>query len=175
MKNSIKVSQNEIHTLVSTHWYGFFPSVSNGSAIYIKNEGDEHSTCIINLHRFREDIKKVQSASKGRMPNIVELKSINDIIQAIISSITSTNSKWIICEGTSDKYYLDHYLKNKDIKTVSVGGSKYVKKAFEHFYLALEEQRDSILGKIFFLLDTDKNFEFYPTKASILNFSLKRI
>ena len=109
------------------------------------------------------------------MPNIVELKSINDIVQAIIASITSTKSKWIICEGTSDKYYLDHYLKDKKIKTVSVGGSKYVKKAFEHFYLSLEEDRESILGKIFFLLDTDKKYEAYSSKTSIAKFSLKRI
>ena len=41
--------------------------------------------------------------------------------------------------------------------------------------MALEEDRDSILGKVFFLLDTDKKFESYPSKTSISNFSLKRI
>ncbi|HHI4957634.1 TPA: TOPRIM nucleotidyl transferase/hydrolase domain-containing protein, partial [Vibrio parahaemolyticus] len=100
---------------------------------------------------------------------------INDLVQSIISSITSSDSKWIICEGASDRVYLEHYLKGENIHILSVGGSKYVKKFYEYIYLALDEERSDIKGKMFFILDTDKKFEKYDSKSSIKSVKIKRL
>jgi hypothetical protein len=170
------ISRNNVQTIISTHWYGFFPSVQFGSATYITNDESEKFSFFIDLMRFREDIRQIRKDTKGKMPNNIELKSINDLVQSIISSITSSSTKWIICEGASDKIYLNYFFRNQDdIKIVSVGGSKYVKKLFEYIYLALEEEKEDICGKIFLLLDTDKAFEKYSAKESIKQIKIRRL
>lgn len=171
------ISENKVQTLISTHWYGFFPAVSQGSAILISGSDNnrERKSSYINLTRFREDIKYLIQESRGQTPENIELKSINDIIQSVIASVTRTNSNWIICEGVSDKIYLSHFFKKRnDVYVISVGGSKYVKKFYEYIYLALEDNKDSIVGKIFLLLDTDKKFEKYQEKGSIKKVRIKR-
>ncbi|MEN3753265.1 AAA family ATPase [Mangrovibacter sp. SLW1] len=108
------ISEHKVQTLISTHWYGFFPSVSQGSAILISGGNNrEKKSSYINLSRFREDIKFLIQESKGQTPENIELKSINDIIQSVIASVTRTKSNWIICEGVSDKIYLSDFLRAK--------------------------------------------------------------
>lgn len=169
------ISKNRVQTLISTHWYGFFPSVSDGNAVYIADLDDNRVSYLIDLSRFREDIKLIRRDTNGKMPSNIELKSVNDFVQSIISSITRTDKKWIICEGTSDKIYLKHFFKDNDVNILSVGGGKYVKKVFEYLYLALEDERSEIKGKVFFLLDTDKKFESYTAKESIKSLRIQRI
>ncbi|HEQ3613148.1 TPA: AAA family ATPase [Vibrio cholerae] len=171
------ISNHSVQTIISTHWYGFLTSVASGSATYIANNNDDSkSAVIINLKRFREDIKSIKISTNGRLPSTIELKSINDLVQSVISSITSNKSKWIICEGASDKMYISYYLRDrKDINIISMGGSKYVKKLHDYIYLALEEERNDIKGKIYFLLDTDKKFEKFTCKESIKSIVIKRL
>jgi len=171
-----RISKHNVQTIISTHWYGFFPSVQLGGAIYITNDETEKFSFYIDLMRFREDIKQIRKDTNGKMPNNIELKSINDLVQSIISSITNSNAKWIICEGASEKIYFSHFFKDSpEIKVVSVGGSKYVKKLHEYIYLALEEDKMEIKGRIFLLLDTDKAFEKYSAKESIKSVRIKRL
>ncbi len=170
------ISENRVQTIISTHWYGFFPAISKGSAILITGSNSDKKSHYIDLSRFREDIKKLREDTKGQSPNNIELKSINDIVQSVIASVTRTSSNWIICEGVSDKIYLSHFFKDRDdVYVISVGGSKYVKKFYEYVYLALDEHKDSIIGKIFFLLDTDKKFEKYQEKSSIKKVKINRL
>ncbi|WP_347362410.1 AAA family ATPase [Vibrio vulnificus] len=171
------ISNHSVQTIISTHWYGFLTSVSSGNTTYIANNDDESKTAsIINLKRFREDIKQLKASTNGRLPSTIELKSINDLVQSVISSITCHHSKWIICEGISDKTYLNYYLRHrKDINILSMGGSVYVKKFHEYIYLALEEERSEIKGKVYFLLDTDKKFERFSCKESIKSVTMKRL
>jgi predicted ATP-dependent endonuclease of OLD family len=170
------ISESNVQTIISTHWYGFFPSVSKGSTIIITESNREKKSHYIDLSRFREDIKHLIQESKGQAPSNIEIKSINDIIQSVISSVTRTKSNWLICEGISDKIYLSHFFKNrKDVYVISVGGSKYIKKFYEYIYLALDDNKDSMVGKIFLLLDTDKKFEKYNEKCSIKKLRIKRL
>lgn len=171
-----EISLNGIQTIVSTHWYGFLTAVSGGNASYIScDENNEKHSFLINLKRFREDISEIKKTTCGQMPTSIELKSINDLVQSIISSIYNDNTHWIICEGYSDRIYLEHYLKDYPIHIISVGGSKYVKKFYEYLYLALEDDRSSIKGKIYLLLDTDKQHEKYISKSSIKSITIKRL
>jgi len=170
------ISESNVQTIISTHWYGFFPSVSKGSTIIITESNREKKSHYIDLSRFREDIKHLIQESKGQAPGNIEIKSINDIIQSVIASVTRTKSNWLICEGISDKVYLSHFFKNrKDVYVISVGGSKYIKKFYEYIYLALDDNKDSMIGKIFLLLDTDKRFEKYNEKGSIKKLRIKRL
>lgn len=170
------IACHNVQTIISTHWYGFFPSVSKGSAVLISGSSREKKSHLIDLTRFREDIKQLTRETKGKIPDNIELKSINDVVQAVVSSVTRTKSNWIICEGVSDKIYLTEFFKHRDdVFVISIGGSKYVKKFYEYVYLALDDNRDNIIGKILLILDTDKSFERYQDKSSIKKVEIKRL
>ncbi|MBR9857392.1 MAG: ATP-binding protein [Gammaproteobacteria bacterium] len=171
-----RISKSNVQVIISTHWYGFFPSISSGNATYISDINDEKHSFMISLDRFREDIKAINRNTAGAMPNSVELKTVNDLVQSVISSISKSDTNWIICEGASDKIYLNHFFKKEEnVKIISAGGSKYVKKIFEYMYLVLDEVRQDLKGKIFFLIDTDRKFESYTAKESIKNIAFKRV
>lgn len=170
------ISSGGVQTLIATHWYGFMSAVPAGTAIYIAEQESDKKAYLIDLSRFREDIKYIKEESQGKQPASIELKNINDLVQSIIASVTSEERGWIICEGSSDKRYIEHWIGNEpNINVISIGGSKYVKKLYEYFHLALEEDRQEIKGKIFCLLDTDKQYEKYTSKTSIKQIAIKRL
>lgn len=170
------ISSREVQTLIATHWYGFMSAIPSGTATYITDHDTDKKAYLIDLARFREDIKHIKEETNGRQPASIELKNINDLVQSIIASVTSENRGWIICEGSSDKRYIEHWIgDNININVISIGGSKYVKKLYEYFHLAIEEDRQEIKGKIFCLLDTDKSYEKYTPKSSIKKIDIKRL
>lgn len=121
------VADRGVQVIATTHWYGFMPIVSNGVAIYCpKLDGEP---VLLDLRCFREDVKKLKQATSGRLPAELELKGINDLVQSIVASITAARYQWIICEGSADKIYLDHYLSEKGYLIVAVGGSPALKKS----------------------------------------------
>lgn len=168
-----EISQSGVQTLVTTHWYGFMPVISSGVAIYCPKV--ESELVMIDLRCFREDISKLRKASQGKLPSDLELKGLNDLVQSMIASITGRDYKWIVCEGSADKIYLDFYLARNKLFILPVGGSKHVKKIFKYLEMALEENRDDIKGKVFLLLDTDKAFEKYDASEGIEQIKIKRI
>ncbi|WP_416421966.1 AAA family ATPase [Pseudomonas sp. App30] len=167
------ISQAGVQTLVTTHWYGFMPVISDGVAIYCPKS--ENELVMIDLRCFREDIAKLRKSSQGKLPSDLELKGLNDLVQSMIASITGRDYKWIVCEGSGDKIYLDFYLARNKLFILPVGGSKHVKKVFRYLEMALEENRDDINGKVFLLLDTDKAFEKYDASEGIEQIRIKRI
>jgi predicted ATP-dependent endonuclease of OLD family len=170
------ISSSGVQTLIATHWYGFMSAIPAGTATYIADQDTDKKAYLIDLARFREDIKHIKEESNGRQPASIELKNINDLVQSIIASVTSENRGWIICEGSSDKRYIEHWIGNDlNINVISIGGSKYVKKLYEYFHLAIEEDRQEIKGKIFCLLDTDKKYEKYISKSSIKQIDIRRL
>lgn len=176
-----KLSDCKVQTIITTHWYGFMPAISNGSATYLSTnlqdeDGNEiFSAEIINLASFRDDFKRLKTQTQGTLPSDIALKGINDLVQSIISSITNSQFKWLICEGTSDKIYLESLLQREDIFVLPIGKSKNVKKIFNYLYLALEEDRDEIKGRVFLLLDTDKQYEKFDAKDSIKSIRIRRL
>lgn len=167
------ISQSRVQTIVTTHWYGFMPIVSDGVAIYCPKV--ENELVMINLRCFREDIAKLRRATQGKLPSDIELKGLNDLVQSMIASITGKDYRWIVCEGSADKIYLDFYLSRKKLFILPVGGSKHVKKIFRYLEMALDDHREDIKGKVFLLLDTDKAFEKYDANDSISQIRIKRI
>lgn len=124
---------------------------------------------------------KMEDSNDMSLPIIpmeeVIFKGLNDLTQSIIISSVYKNDpyNWLICEGSSDKIYLEKYL-SKDIpnlKIVAVGGCENIRRIFTivQSFLCNGSQDSSQLiprSKIFFLTDTD-NQCYKPTKSSIKN------
>lgn len=172
-----EIAEGCVQTIITTHWYGFMPIVSNGVAVYVSKSEINRPAPLIDLRCFRDDIKRLKEGTRGVLPANLELKSMNDLVQSIIASITGANYRWIICEGSSDKIYLDHYFSNTPSKpfVLAVGAAKNVKKIFNYLIMALESDRDDIRGRVLFLLDTDKEFEKFDSTDGISNFRIRRL
>lgn len=169
-----EISRESIQVMVTTHWYGFMPIVSSGSATYIS--GEKNNNYIIDLKRFRDDVSSLRKKTKGSLPSNIELKGINDLVQSVISSVTGGEYKWVVCEGVSDKIYLDAFFSDQDgVVVLPVSGAPMVKKFYTYIYLALLDERSDIRGKVFFLLDTDEEYEQYDAKDSISSIKIRRM
>lgn len=167
------ISSFNNQVIITTHWYGFTPIISDGTAVYCSSDS-EHPR-LLDLRCFREEIKKLKADTNGQLPVELELKGVNDLVHSIVASVTRSDYRWIICEGSADKIYLDHYLQNTNVRVVAVGGSPALKKIYKYLDLALEDARGSISGRIFFLLDTDKAYEKFDSRDSIKELQIKRL
>lgn len=122
---------------------------------------------MINLQNYREQVKQLTTDSKGKFPFDIKLKSMNDFIQSIMSSITSEKPfNWIICEGSSEKVYLSSYfsdlIESHRLRIVPVGGAKYIKSIYQQLDLIFDDFKTEVQGKIFLVSDTDKDIVQYP-------------
>lgn len=171
------ISEANVQTIITTHWYGFMPIVSNGVAVYISKVEQARAVPLIDLRCFRDDIKKLKEKTRGVLPANIELKGMNDLVQSIIASITGSDYKWVVCEGSSDKIYLEHYFSTDSKRPfiLPVGAAKNVKKIFSYIVMALDSDRDDIEGRVLFLLDTDKNFEKFDGSDGIENLRIRRL
>jgi len=174
-----EISRDTMQVVFSSHWYGFLPTIETGSATIISKNNSTHAFDMINLANYREEIKQLTALSKGRLPYDIRLKSINDFVQSVISSaIGETPFSWIICEGSSEKVYLNYYFKDlidsKRLRIVPVGGAKEIKRLYNHLSTSYEDFQNEITGKIILLSDTDVQLVNYDVK-NYPNLFCKRI
>jgi predicted ATP-dependent endonuclease of OLD family len=173
------ISRDCMQVIFSSHWYGFLPIVESGSATIISKEDGSHVFDQINLRNFREQIKQASTSSKGKLPYDIRLKSVNDLVQSVITSSMGENPfNWIICEGSSERIYLSSYLSDlitsKRLRIVPVGGAKEIKRLYNHLSTSYEDFKDEITGKIILLSDTDSEMVSYEVKT-YTNLICKRI
>ena len=166
--------------LLTTHWYGFLPIVQTGVAHAMGIENGKHIFHSFDLYNFREQIKQSISAAKMPLAIDVELKSYNDMIQSIVSStIRATPYNWILCEGLSDKLYLEYYcqdlIKNNNLRILPLGGFKEVRRAYEYLWQPLNDPQYRITGKVLCLVDTDTQMENVELKANSTSIQFSRI
>lgn len=174
------ISQSCMQLLFSTHWYGFFPTIEDGSATVITKKDGDHFFDLINLPSHREQVKQLTSSSRGKLPYDIRLKSINDFVQSIISSTIGDNPyTWVLCEGSSEKIYLSAYFKDiissQRVRVVPVGGAKEIKRIYQHLAVSYEEFKDEINGKIVLISDTDAELVSYETSNNLSNLICKRL
>ena len=155
-----------MQVIFSTHWYGFLPTVENGSATFITKKDEDHQFDQVNLANYREQVKQLSRVPKANLPFDVRLKSLNDFVQSIISStISSEPYNWLICEGSSEKNYLSKYFEDlvldHKLRIVPVGGANEIKRLYKHLSISYEDFRNEINGKIFLLSDTDSELVNY--------------
>lgn len=157
--------------MFTTHWYGFLPIISNGNATVIsKANDDSHTADLVNLYHYKEQIKSLNASSKGSFPSNIRLKSTNDLVQSIITSSTNDEPyNWLICEGSSDKVYLNYYLndlvKTKKLRIIPVGSASTIKQLYNYISTAYEDFKTEIKGKIFLLTDTDEQLVSFDVKT----------
>lgn len=171
---------NIIEQLVFTsHWYGYLPTVENGcTTAIIKNNGEHHFE-LYDLASYREEVRKKVKSANQDIPYDIKIKSVNDLIQSIISSCLADKPyNWLICEGSTEKNYLSHYLNDLVIehrlRIVPVGGASEVKKIFKLLEASYDELKKEIKGKVFLLSDTDAELVSYET-PSMTHIVCKRI
>ncbi|PSD43697.1 hypothetical protein C7E23_15375 [Elizabethkingia anophelis] len=66
----INLSKSNHQVIVSTHWYGYLPIVSNGSATAIKkNNANEINIDYFNLYNYRETITQTKKSNQRHLTN----------------------------------------------------------------------------------------------------------
>ncbi len=166
--------------LFTTHWYGFIPTVEYGYVSVISKVENEHKFDLLNISGYRESIKQTVRASQGKLPYDIRLKSLNDFVQSIITSILSDDPyNWLICEGSSEKIYFEAYFadikKEKKLRIIPVGGATEIKKIYNHLQVAYEDFKKEIQGKVILISDTDSELVQYPTRDEFKNLLCYRI
>ncbi|NFG02909.1 ATP-binding protein [Clostridium sporogenes] len=143
--------------LITTHWYGSLPVTHRGFLVYLKKKLEEK------FYRVKFEKFKFSNyfESRKRLPKDIMLKGYFELTSSILSCMRADKTNWIICEGTDDKIYIEHYLqgKIKNLKVFSVGGCGNVIKIFKYLYTPLSEKDESeeIDSKVLCLVDTDDN------------------
>jgi len=155
--------------LFTTHWYGFIPTVEDGYVSVISKTNSTHKFDLISISSYRESIKQTVRDSNGKLPYDIRLKSLNDFIQSIITSVLSDEPfNWLICEGSSDKIYFEAYLsdikKPKKMRIIPVGGAREIKRIYNYLQVAYEDFKNEIQGKIILISDTDSQLVEYSSK-----------
>lgn len=169
------ISENNIHILLTTHWYGHLPVSSRGKSVLLSKKNGEIEKYHFDLSNYREHI--AQSKKNGTLPFSIQLKSYNDLTQSIISSLQS-GYKWIICEGSSEKIYFDHYFdtkSNKKLKILPAGGAAEVLRIARYLSTPLQDKSLSPSGKILCLIDTDREDKKFNTDNAIKCLQVKRL
>lgn len=157
----IGISKQNHQIIISTHWYGYLPIVSNGSATSLrKNEKNEISIDYFNLYNYRESITQSRKKIKGVLPVDYNIKSYDDLVQSIIFSLLPLEPyNWIICEGLSEKIYFEKIfedeIKLKNLRILPLGSFKEVRKIYNYLLSPIKDPDYNIKGKVICLIDTD--------------------
>lgn len=168
--------------IFSSHWYGFIPAMNSGSITNIvienQNGSERHRPYIFNIYKYREEIK-LEDRELGKkqhttLPIDIMLKSSNDFIQSILMSTINTGDNcynWLICEGSSDKIYLEAYLakeiQDKKLRIIPVCTASEVKNTYGRLAVLFSEIKDKLAGKVFLLIDTDRKPIEFDTKDGL--------
>ena len=127
--------------LFATHWYGFIPTIEDGYVSVISKTSNTHNFDLINISIYRESIKQTVRDPKSNLPYDIRLKSLNDFIQSIITSVLSDKPfNWLICEDSSERIYFEAYFadikKDKKLRIIPVGGAKEIKRIYSYLQVA---------------------------------------
>ncbi len=175
--------------IFTSHWYGFIPAIQKGNITnIISNDKGLQQAFLFNIERYREELKlagaQYSTETHEQFPIDILLKSSNDFTQAIFHSVTNESMyNWFICEGSTDKIYLEHYLKETiekhRLRIVPVATAKEVKNMYNRLAVLFEELTDSrfrgqLKGKVFLLTDTDDSFVDFETKDGLEKYLLCR-
>lgn len=178
-ENLKKIAQNKTQLIITTHWYGHLPILSSGKSVLISKEGNEIQKDSFNLSNYREQIAQEQKALKQNAPPYsVQLKSYNDLTQSIIESLQN-GYNWIICEGSSEKIYFEHFFKEEIEKQrlciLPCGGSAEVLRMARYIKTPLQDKNIAITGKVLCLIDTDIEAKTFEHDNNLSNLLVKRL
>lgn len=153
------LSSIECQVIYTAHWYGFIPAMESGAItnFYLIEDDAQRMFYNFDIQKYYEQTSK---ARKGTID--IELKSVNDVVQTLISgAVKEEPYNWIICEGSSDKVYLKYYLSDlietKKIRIIALRGVSEIQRIYQHLKVVFNDDlmKESVKGKIFLLADTD--------------------
>ncbi|XZJ15325.1 ATP-dependent nuclease [Clostridium perfringens] len=151
--------------LITTHWYGFLPIIKEGKLYHLGHDDNE---------KFElKEFSFFNYLTESRIfPDNVELKSMFDLSTSILSYIRSNKeSKWIICEGSSDRIYLESILGKDEYKILPIGGCRLVANLYNLLVSPINMENKDGKNRVLCLVDTDEiktNFDgCIPKKSSI--------
>ncbi|WP_190283373.1 AAA family ATPase [Cellulosilyticum sp. WCF-2] len=156
--------------LLTTHWYGSLPITHKGCLVHLEK---------VVIDKIRISKFKLDNYFEGRkyLPKDIMLKGYFELTASILSCMRAEKINWIICEGTDDKIYIEHYLGKKinNLKVFSVGGCGNVIKLFKYLYIPLSEKDESedVESKILCIVDTDENIISIDGESQTKNKKLK--
>lgn len=153
-------------TLMTSHWYGYIPVSQDAATVFIGARDKENKTdfitsfCLSNSN-FVDDLKFVKNERKETIvPVSIGTKGISDLTMSIMHAISGgVNCDWVVCEGASDRVYLDSYIKKLglNVTVISVGGVDNLKSIYSIINAHYHEIKSSVKNKIIFISDTDAN------------------
>lgn len=158
-----EISSFKRQVIITTHWYGFIPIISEGISNFLNRFNNSIHIESFSLYNIREKVKqKINTSGKDKLPLDILLKSKNDLVQSIIASLRKEEPyNWIICEGTSEKIYFEHYFQDKikesKLRVLPVGGAPEVINIFNYLQVPLNDKNEVIKGKVYCLIDTDEH------------------
>ncbi|WP_049176780.1 AAA family ATPase [Lacticaseibacillus paracasei] len=142
-------SNKKIQILITTHWYGILPMASGGTAIQISPSEQKLST-------------KIDRFYLGHLKDEFGIKSMYDLATSVISYWKTYPDKHILlCEGSTDKIYLQSYLNSDRVKIIPVSGKGNVIKLVELLQASLRDVKSDAIGMIIAIIDTDPIKEYY--------------
>ncbi|NQZ06719.1 MAG: AAA family ATPase [Algicola sp.] len=156
-----EISENN-QILITTHWYGFLPIISNGYAHFLSTKDTKDKKISFesyDLYDYRARVKKQVEESRNRMPANFVLKSTYDLVQSIFYSLKKDSPyNWIICEGVSEKIYFEYFFKAEieqhNLRILPMGGQSNVIRLYT--YLVTPMAEEDTAGKVYCLVDTDQ-------------------
>ncbi len=160
VSNIANLLNNQV--IITTHWYGFLPIINYGDVHFLStNQTKWFNINTIDLYYFSSNITKEKKNNRYDLPEDIHLKSTNELIQSIISSIRKEKPyNWIICEWISEKIYLSHffkdYIKDNKLRILPVGWAPEVIRIFQYLSLPITEKKSWIKWKVFCFIDTDE-------------------
>lgn len=145
--------------LITTHWYGFLPIVSEGFGHFLNVTDNKISFETYDLYHYRSEIQSAVTHSRNQIPSNFILKSTYDLVQSIFYSLKKdVPYNWIVCEGISEKIYFEHFFKeeieNKRLRILPMGGQSKVIRLYKYLQNPISEER--CLGKVYCIIDTDQ-------------------
>lgn len=168
-----KLSQKGVQVVLTTHWYGYLPLAQHGMMHYLESTDGQTQITSFNLYNLLED--------RRRYPDDVELKSMFDLASSLITYMRrGSKTKWIFCEGSDDKIYLETMLeKYRGVHIIPLGGCGNVVKLYQMFVGFMSEKSEEASDDALFLIDTDEQlvhvrepFKYSSGKTSV---SLRRL
>lgn len=145
--------------LITTHWYGFLPIVSEGFGHFLNITENKISFETYDLYHYRSEIQSAIASTRNQIPSNFILKSTYDLVQSIFYSLKNESPyNWIICEGISEKIYFEHFFKEeidtKRLRILPMGGQSKVIRLYKYLQNPISEER--CLGKVYCIIDTDQ-------------------
>lgn len=134
--------------ILTTHWYGILPVIENGTLIHISDNSK------FDTFDFYDYLDKAK-----QFPEEIQMKSIYELVISLRNYLrVEKNKHLIICEGGTDKRYLETLVDSNKVRIISVGGIDNVRDIYNLLVIGQKYEKDERNKKrVLCLTDTDKN------------------